>query len=127
MFEPCSKKQGADERVHRMKLHCEPYEMIKSGKKTIELRLFDEKRQMIKIGDVIAFTNTKTGEELCTRVLNLHRFDSFADLYKALPLFKCGYTEYDIDTANPLDMEQYYSQEEQKKYGVLGIELGLIS
>jgi hypothetical protein len=36
---------------------------------------------------------------------------------------QCGYTEDDIDTAHPSDMEQYYSVEEQKKYGVVGIEL----
>jgi len=28
--------------IHNMKLHPAPFEMIKSGKKTIELRLFDE-------------------------------------------------------------------------------------
>ena len=43
--------------------------------------------------------------------------------YKSLPLLKCGYTTDNIDTATPTDMEQYYSVEEQKKYGVVGIEL----
>ena len=35
----------------------------------------------------------------------------------------CGYTPEDIDRAHPSDMEQYYSVEEQKQYGVVGIEL----
>ena len=106
-----------------MKLYSSSFEMIKSGQKTIELRLFDEKRQQIKVGDKIVFTNTTTGETLNTTVVELHRFDSFEELYKSLPLLKCGYTNEDISTANPADMEQYYSLEEQKKYGVLGIEL----
>ena len=110
--------------VHNMKLHSAPFEKIKSGEKTIELRLFDEKRQQIKAGDRIVFTNTATGETLDTTVVKLHRFDGFEALYKELPLLQCGYTSEDIDTAHPSDMEQYYSLEEQKKYGVVGIELG---
>jgi len=108
-----------------MKLHTSPFEKIKSGEKTIELRLYDEKRQRIKEGDSITFTNTVTGETLTATVRKLHRFDSFEELYKALPLLQCGYTAEDIDTAHPADMEQYYSLEEQKKYGVVGIELSL--
>jgi ASC-1-like (ASCH) protein len=97
--------------------------MIKSGQKTIELRLFDEKRQQIKAGDEIVFTNTASGETLSKTVVKLHRFDSFEELYRALPLLQCGYTPEDVDTAHPSDMEQYYSVEEQEKYGVVGIEL----
>lgn len=109
--------------MHKMKLHSAPFEKIKSGEKTIELRLYDEKRQQIQEGDRITFTNTATGETLTATVKKLHRFDSFAELYKALPLLQCGYTAEDIDTAHPSDMEAYYSSEEQQKYGVVGIEL----
>lgn len=109
--------------VHKMKLNSAPFEMIKSGEKTIELRLYDEKRQQVKVGDKIVFTNNTTGETLHSTVVKLHRFDNFDELYKTLPLLKCGYTTDNIDTATPADMEQYYSVEEQKKYGVVGIEL----
>ncbi len=106
-----------------MKLNPSPYAMIRSGQKTIELRLFDEKRQQIKTGDKIVFTNNANGETLNTTVVKLHRSDSFKELYKSLPLLKCGYTTEDVDNAHPSDMEQYYSVEEQNKYGVVGIEL----
>ena len=109
--------------VHEMKLHADPFERIKDGTKTIELRLLDEKRQKIKAGDVIAFTNTANGERMCTIVKKLHRFKNFEELYAVLPLLQCGYTAEDIHTAHASDMEQYYSKEEQKKYGVVGIEL----
>ena len=109
--------------THEMKLHPSPFEKIKSGAKNIELRLFDEKRQKIKIGDTIIFTNTANGEKMCVTVEKLHQFGSFAELYKALPLLQCGYTADNVNTAHPSDMERYYSAEEQKKYGVLGIEL----
>ncbi len=108
---------------HQMKLYAEPFEKIKNGQKTIELRLWDEKRQKIKIGDTIVFTNTTNGEKLKSSVLQLHRFNSFEALYQSLPLLKCGYTEENIDSANASDMEAYYSAEDQTKYGVVGIEL----
>lgn len=112
--------------IHNMKLHASPFEMIKTGKKTIELRLYDEKRQQIHEGDIIVFTNTSTGEKLVAEVKKLHLFDSFEALYQSLPLLQCGYTAEDITTAHPSDMEMYYSADEQKKYGVVGIELCLI-
>lgn len=112
--------------IHNMKLYASPFNMIKSGQKTIELRLYDEKRRLILEGDVIVFTNTATGEKLSAKVTKLHRFDSFEALYRALPLLQCGYTAEDIAAAHPSDMDMYYSADEQRKYGVVGIELCLI-
>ncbi|MBR2621703.1 MAG: FAD-dependent oxidoreductase [Clostridia bacterium] len=109
--------------VHEMKLNPIPFSMIKRGEKTIELRLFDEKRQCIKVGDIINFTNTSSGEKLSATVKKLHRFHTFEELYQTLPLMQCGYTAENIGTAHHADMEQYYSPEEQRKYGVVGIEL----
>lgn len=106
-----------------MNLHSSPFEKIKSGEKTIELRLCDEKRQLIKVGDIITFTNTTTFEILNAKVIKLHKFADFEELYESLPLLKCGYTVDDIDGASPSDMNIYYSLEKQKKYGVLGIEI----
>ena len=112
--------------IHKMKLNPEPFEQIDSGQKTVELRLNDEKRQKVKAGDWIEFTQTETGEKLLAEVIALHRFDSFAQLYRKLPLMKCGYTESDIADAQPEDMDAFYSPEQQKKYGVLGIEIKVI-
>ncbi|MBR5453986.1 MAG: ASCH domain-containing protein [Clostridia bacterium] len=111
--------------IHKMRLDPLPYGMIKSGRKTVELRLFDEKRQKIKIGDLIAFTNTDSGETITAAVIKLHRFGNFEELYEALPLLKCGYTEETVKDASSSDMEKYYSREEEAKYGVVGIELSL--
>lgn len=111
---------------HVMKLNNAPFEMIRSGRKTIELRLYDEKRRLISIGDEIKFVNSSDPTiSLTCRVIALHRFDSFEDLYKSLPLLQCGYTENDILTASPGDMDVYYSKEKQKEHGVIGIEIEL--
>lgn len=42
-----------------MELNPKPFAMIAEGIKTIELRLFDEKRQLINIDDEIIFANTE--------------------------------------------------------------------
>ncbi len=112
---------------HTMNLKPSPFALIESGEKTIELRLYDERRALIKEGDTIVFTNTADETKtLTTRVLRLHRFASFAELYRHLPLRACGYTDADIATADPADMDIYYSHEKQAQYGVVGIELALV-
>ena len=42
--------------THQMKLAKAPFDKIAHGQKIIESRLFDEKRQLINIGDDIEFT-----------------------------------------------------------------------
>ncbi len=113
--------------VHSMTLHAAPFESIKQGRKTIELRLWDEKRQRIGVGDTVVFSNRESGEQLRATVRALHRFESFAALYAALPLLQCGYTEENVGSAQASDMDAYYSPAEQKQYGVVGIELAVTS
>ena len=110
-----------------MKLFKSPFEKIRSGQKTIELRLNDEKRQRIQVGNYIEFTQTETKEKIVAEVIGLYRFESFAELYQELPLLKCGYTEDTVDSAKPEDMDKYYSGEEQRKYGVIGIEIKVVT
>ena len=111
-----------------MNLHAAPFENIARGIKTIELRLYDEKRRLIKVGDEIEFTHSKDpSRKLRARVIALHVFASFAELYKSLPLLKCGYPEEDIAAADSSDMDLYYTKEKQELYGVVGIEIETIS
>ncbi len=110
--------------LHTMKLNISPFEKIKNGVKTIELRLNDEKRQQVKTGDLIEFSCIGSpSDKIRTKVTALHYFDSFEELYRSLPLLKCGYTEETVSNADSSDMEKFYSKEEQEKYGVVGIEL----
>ena len=106
---------------HEMKLNNDPYTCIKNGTKTIELRLNDEKRQLLKIKDLIEFTNIETLEQMLVEIENLYHYPSFDELYKHFDKVAMGYKKDEI--ANSKDMEEYYSKEEQAKYGVLGIEI----
>ena len=91
--------------THIMRLNPAPFEMISCGDKTIELRLNDEKRRKIKIGDEITFVNTENSlKTIKVEVIGIYRFKSFKELYANLPLLRCGYTKEDVMTAEPEDM-----------------------
>ena len=113
--------------IHNMKLWQESFYKIADGSKTIELRLNDEKRQQINIDDTIVFNCTKNNDVITAKVKALHKFADFIELYKNLPLDKCGYTAEELKTAHYTDMYAYYSQEQIERYGALGIELCDIS
>ena len=107
--------------THYMNLKPQPFTMIAEGRKTIELRLLDEKRKKIAVGDTLVFTNTDTGEQLRCMVRKLHCFADFAALYAALPLEQCGYLPEELAAAQPEDMDLYYPPEKQAQFGVVGI------
>ena len=113
--------------THTMKLRHEPFYKIKNGLKTVELRLYDEKRQKISVSDEIIFTLDGGDETVRCRVLELYRFASFSELYSALPLADLGYTGDELVAASPRDMEQYYSSEDINAYGVIGIRIKLLN
>ena len=110
-----------------MRLTAAPFEKLQDGSKKIELRLYDEKRQQIKTGDTILFISLKDPRDtVLTRVTDIYRFASFADLYEVLPLEDLGYTADEVATASSKDMDEFYSPEEQAQYGVVGFRLDLL-
>ena len=112
---------------HSMILNPEPFEMIRNKTKTIELRLYDDKRKGISSGDIICFHNSSNPQDVIrVKVESLHVYNSFDELYRVLPLLQCGYTKENIDFANPEDMDVYYSKEKQAQFGVVGIQIELI-
>lgn len=111
---------------HEFMLNDEPFQSIKSGKKVYEMRLYDEKRRLINVGDTILFKNRKDEEELKVNVTSINIFSSFEELYSKLPLKSLGYDESNIDKASYKDMEQYYPREKQELYKVVAIGISLI-
>ena len=107
--------------IHKMNLWNESFNKIKNKTKTIEMRLCDEKRSIICIGDSIEFTNTKTNEICQCAVINLYKYENFDELYKHHNKITIGYTDNEV--ADPDDMLAYYSAEKIEQYGVLGIEV----
>ena len=106
---------------HTLNLHPEPFALIKSGHKTIEMRLNDEKRSIIKPGDEIEFINRENDEYLVVDVLSITPYKSFNELYSSNNKKDLGYNENEV--ADPNDMSKYYTEEQIEKYGVLAIKI----
>lgn len=112
--------------IHEMKLQPEYFNFILNGTKRIEIRLNDEKRQNIKLGDKIKFLKeSDLNESFEAQVIGLLRYNSFEEMFK----------DYDISILSDKSMtkeelisvlEQFYTKEKQEKYGVLGIRIELI-
>lgn len=108
--------------IHKMKLNESPFERIKNGTKTVEFRLYDDKRRKIKIGDKIEFAKLpELQETIIVDVLELYREETFEKLFKKL------YTDEEEIKRKTASMYEYYSPENEKEYGVVGIKLSLIS
>lgn len=110
--------------MHKMNLAHSAFNSISIGQKTIEMRLYDEKRAKVNVGDEIEFENTDTHHKIKCIVINLTRYKDFFELYSNFDKIAIGYNVN--ETANAEDMYAYYSLEKIKKYGVLAIEIKLI-
>ncbi len=108
----------------KMNLNPGPFELMKSGRKTVEMRLNDEKRRSFRVGDIIVFVNSETGEELRAEILNLDTHPDFYSLYLSYGKTEIGYL--DGEEANPADMYEYYEKDKIEKYGVLAIKIRLV-
>ena len=107
--------------THYMNLWNDSFQAIKEGWKTIEMRLNDEKRSVINIDDAIEFTNTATQEKMLCKVTNIYKYPDFAELYRNHSKLSIGYKN--DEEADPDDMLLYYTRDDIKKYGVVGLEL----
>ncbi|MDE6294234.1 MAG: ASCH domain-containing protein [Clostridiales bacterium] len=113
-------------KTHYMNLASEPFRLVESGKKTVEVRLYDDKRKKIKRHDKIVFMFCDYVKNmLTTRVTGIKRFNTFAELMQSDLFDKTGLQGYTPESAAEA-MYKYYTPEQEKKYGVLAIEIELI-
>lgn len=105
--------------IHKMKLNESPFDRIKNGTKTVEFRLYDDKRKQIKVGDKIEFSKLPDlQEKLIVEVIDLYQDKTFENLFRKL--YKDDEKEIKRKTQS---MYEIYSPEKEKQYGVLGIKI----
>ncbi len=110
--------------IHELRLNKEPFEAIKKGNKTIEMRLYDDKRKLIKTGDTINFKlRDDETKKLIAEVVDIKVYRNFNELYSNYNKIALGYDQ--DENADPKDMLKYYSDQEQKEYGVVAIHIKL--
>ena len=110
--------------AHHLSLATKPFNAIASGNKTIESRLFDAKRQAIQLGDTVVFTNREnTSQTISVTVIGLLRYSTFEELFAHNNPAKFG-----GESVGWLlnQINEFFSAEDQKDYGVLGIEFKIL-
>lgn len=109
--------------VHEMGLSAPNFLAVADGSKVIELRLFDAKRQLIRIGDVIEFKNALDARSVVrVRVVALLRYATFGELIEDVPATWFGMPKVEVLKA----VYGFYSREDEAYYGVLGIRIELV-
>ncbi len=104
-----------------MKLQPAAYDKIRTGIKVIELRLYDEKRQLISLGDHITFFRQPSpGESMTVQVVALLRYPSFSALISDFP---CAWFGGSSRKELLAELRRYYSEEDEKRYGIVGIKV----
>ena len=107
-----------------MNLQPKYFDFIKDGTKRIELRLYDEKRQSIQLGDIIEFAKSDN-EKFKAEVIGLLRYNSFADLFEDFDisiLADSSMTKQELLEA----LGEFYTEEKQEEFGVIGIRIELV-
>lgn len=114
----CEKNQS---NIVYMKLYDEPFELIKSNKKTIEVRCNDEKRRQLNVGDKIVFCRyDNPDEQIYTEIVGLQALPTFEKLYNAFPMENFGNKDASVEDMLVV-VDRIYSKEQQEKYGALAI------
>jgi len=111
--------------IHEMKLKEIYYNKIKNGEKVYEIRLNDEKRKLIRVGDIIIFKKEpELTDEIKTKVEELIFFKSFKEMASFLPANKIGFDK--INTNEIVNIyHEFYSKKDEQKFGVLAIKIKL--
>lgn len=111
--------------IHQLRLSEEPFVAIASGHKTIESRLYDEKRRKIQLGDQIMFVNRANPAHTVTAtVVGLLRYATFHDLFSHNDPRKFGGESVEWLVCQ---MNEFYPLDEQLQESVVGIEFVLVS
>jgi ASC-1-like (ASCH) protein len=106
-----------------MQLHPGPFFLMQTKIKKSELRLNDEKRQLIMIGDTIEFSNQENSQEkIRTEVTYLHHYPDFKSLFEEV---KSDYPDDDME-GFVQGMYKYYTPGDELRYGALEIGIKLI-
>ncbi len=97
------------------------FEIVRDGIKDVEVRVNDEKRRKLKVGDTLIFLKRPLDdEEIRTTITFLDYYDNFTELvehYEMKRLYLESYTK----EMWLQEMKRFYSDEEQAKYGVVAI------
>ena len=110
-----------------MKLDPEHFDNVKSGSKTYEVRLFDEKRQKVKVGDNIIFKKQpELLDGVIVKVEDIKRFDTFEQMAQTLSIESIGFKGKNATQVAKYFLSKIYNKDDEKKYGVVAFKIELV-
>ena len=101
------------------------FTFIKEGKKTVEGRLNKGQFAELHVNDIVIWFNKDSTEEIKTRIIEINLYPSFRNMLEKERLENVLPSKTSLDDGEKV-YYQYYSPEDEKKFGVLAIKLQLI-
>lgn len=107
-----------------MKVHLDSdiFDIVRTGIKDVEVRLNDEKRQKLKVGDTLTFYRRPNDDEIINKVVKelvyFNTFEEVVNNYKMKRIYLENCTKEDYLKL----MYRFYTKESETNYGVVAIE-----
>ena len=108
---------------HEMKIKAIYFDKIKNGEKVYEVRLNDEKRRLMKIGDDLILK--REPEQIVTlhlKIKNLLYFKSFQAMAAILPAEQIGFAGMNHQAIVDV-YHEFYTPANEEKFGVVAIQV----
>ncbi len=96
------------------------FEMIRKGERCVEIRLNDEKRQALQVGDHLTFCCLGTNKTIETLVTRISHYKSFEEMVLYEPKRDIGYPFKTFPEIISI-FQEFHSIEEENLYGVVAI------
>ena len=98
------------------------FDIVDNGSKNVEIRLNDEKRRQLNVGDTLVFLRRPDDiDSVRATITNLVYLNSFEDVFN-----NYGMKRVYLENTSKEDyinlMKRFYSDEEVSEYGVVAIE-----
>lgn len=111
----------------KVHLHPEIFDIVLNGVKDVEVRVNDEKRRQLKVGDTLLFLKRPDDLEsvraIVKRLVCFSYFEEVMDAYEMKRIYLENTTREEYIQL----MKRFYSDDEVQKNGVVAIEFELLS
>ena len=107
-------------------LHPDVFDVVKMGSKNIEARIYDEKRRKLSVGDTLIFLKRPDEKEsIRAKVVSLDVYSDFKELVKHYDVSRLYMSSYTKEMYLQ-ELARFYTEEEQKEFGVVAIGFQVI-
>ncbi len=108
-------------KFYEIKVSDEEFKKIKSNKRSISIQLGTDEMKKISSGEKVIFIRERDNKRLKKKVKRTYSYPTFEDLAKNVKKAKLGLKKK--EELNCDKLRETFSKEDEKKYGVLGIEV----